>query len=137
VYIQDILRNISMTTVLQILLGLLGVICFLVSIKLLKNGAKLFTPLGQKLNSSMDNLLRFFGGIMLGLSSIFAWTTITINSQNELIYILGAAILFAAMGRLLSRQTVGAPPASKDFFMYAEFVLGTAVVVCQYFRSHI
>ncbi len=117
-----------MTTVLQILLGLLAVICFLVSIKLLKNGAKLFTPLGQKLNPSMDNLLRFFGGIMLGLSSIFAWATITINSQNELIYILGAAILFAAMGRLLSRQTVGAPPASKDFFMYAEFVLGVGLL---------
>ena len=107
------------------------------SIKLLKNGAKLFTPPGLKLNPSMDNLLRFFGGIMLSLSSIFAWTTITINPQNELIYILGAAILFAAMGRLLSRKTVGAPPTSKDFFMYAEFVLGVAVITSQHFRSHI
>lgn len=126
-----------MTTVLQILLSLLAVICFLVSIKLLKNGAKLFTSQGVKLNTSMDNLLRFFGGIMLGLSLIFAWTTITIESQGQLIYILGTAILFAAMGRLLSRQTVGTPPASKDIFMYAEFVLGTAVVVCQYFRTHV
>jgi hypothetical protein len=126
-----------MTIVLQILLGLLAVICFLVSIKLLKNGAKLFTSQGQKLNQSMDNLLRFFGGITLGLSLIFAWTTITIESQGALIYILGAAILFAAMGRLLSRQTAGVPRVSKDFFMWSEFVLGTAVVVCQYFRSHV
>lgn len=124
-----------MKIVLQILLGLLAVICCLVSIKLLKNGAKLFTPQGEKLNPSMDNLLRFFGGIMLGLSLIFAWTTITIDSQNQLIYILGTAILFAAMGRLLSRQTVGLPPASKDFFMWGEFVLGMAVIASQYLRT--
>jgi Domain of unknown function (DUF4345) len=124
-----------MTIALQILLGLLAVICSLVSIKLLKNGANLFTPKEEKPNPSLDNLLRFFGGIMLGLSIIFAWTTFTIDSQNDQIYILGFCILLAALGRLFSRQTVGVPPASKDFFMWAEFVLGSAVILCQYFRS--
>jgi Domain of unknown function (DUF4345) len=119
---------------LQILLALVAVICLLVSIKLLKNGHKLF-PATEKLHKTgLDNLLRFMGGLILGFAILCAWTALTITAQSSLVYLIGICLLLAAFGRLLSRQTVGIPPQPREFFMWAEFVLGIALIALQYLR---
>ena len=124
-----------MTLILQILLVLVALICAVVSQKLLRSGSKLFQTATEPLNKGLDNLLRFFGGLILGFAILCVWASVSITGQAQVISLIGVVLLFAALGRLLSSQTVGAPPPPRGLFMWAEFVLGISIIALQYLRS--
>ncbi|MDH4479682.1 MAG: DUF4345 domain-containing protein [Rhodoferax sp.] len=124
-----------MTNILQILLVLVAVICTGVSQMLLRSGGKLFQAATDSPSMGLDNLLRFFGGFILGFAILCAWAAVRISEQGELIYVIGTVLFLAALGRLLSRKTVGVPPPPRGLFMWGEFVLGTSIIAVQYLRA--
>ena len=57
----------------------------------------------------LDNVHRFMAGIYLGTGLICAWAAITVRRQGTLVYLIGVAVLLAALGRLISMSKVGLP----------------------------
>lgn len=98
-----------MTQILQILLGLVALICFLGGFNLLNKGTTAFLPENTPPSPILDNLFRFLAGIYFGLSFLLIWVALHLEQQGDLIYYIGIVIIFSGLGRLYSRIKVVLP----------------------------
>lgn len=119
---------------LQILLGMVALICLLGGVNLMLKGAHSFLPKTVPPQPILDDLFRFLSGIYFGLGFLMTWVVIHFHEINDLIYFIGIVVIFSGLGRLYSRIKVG--PAGKyfDSIMVVEIVLGITIVLLQYFR---
>ncbi len=123
-----------MELALQILLGILSLICLLGGANLLIKGAGYFLPESTPPQGILDNLFRFLSGIYLGLAFLLAWVVLNVHATNDLIYFIGIVVIFSGLGRLYSRVKIG--PAGKyfDYIMLFEIILGISLMLLQYCR---
>jgi len=123
-----------METTLQIILGIIALICFLGGVNLLTKGAQYFLPKETPPQIILDNVLRFLSGIYLGMGFLCSWAVIKIAEINDLVYLLGIIVLFSGLGRLYSRIKTGSGNAYLTFAMLLEFILAASLILLQYFR---
>ena len=119
---------------LQILLGLVSLICLSGGINLLIKGASSFLPGTIPTQRVLDNLFRFLSGIYFGLGFLMAWVVFNLHEINDLIYFIGVVVIFSGLGRLYSRIKVGSAGKYFDYIMVVEIILGISIVLLQYFR---
>jgi len=123
-----------MELTLQILLGLICLICLAGGMNLLIKGAGSFLPESIPPPRVLDNLFRFLSGIYFGLSFLMGWVVINFHATGQLIYFVGIVVVFSGLGRLYSRIKVGSAGKYFDFIMVFEIILGLAIILLQYFR---
>jgi Domain of unknown function (DUF4345) len=123
-----------MELTLQILLGVVSLICLLGGLNLLIKGAGSFLP-GKPSPPRLDNLFRFLSGIYFGLGFLMGWVVFHLHELNDLIYFIGIVVIFSGLGRLYSRRKVGSAGQYFDYIMVIEIILGISIILLQYFRS--
>ncbi|HEY5407908.1 MAG TPA: DUF4345 domain-containing protein [Ginsengibacter sp.] len=123
-----------MALALQILLGIVSLICLLGGINLLLKGSTSFLPKNIPTQPILDNLFRFLSGIYFGLGILMAWVVFNFHEINDLIYFIGIVVIFSGLGRLYSRIKVGSAGKYFDYIMLFEIILGTCIILLQYFR---
>lgn len=122
-----------MEIVLQILLGLVALICLLGGMNLLIKGAGSFLP-ETFAPPVLDNLFRFLSGIYFSLGFLMAYVVFNFHQINNLIYFIGIVVVFSGLGRLYSRIKVGPSTNYLKFIMIFEIILGIAILILEYFR---
>ncbi len=123
-----------METAIQIILGIIAMICFLGGTNLLVKGAGYFLPKEVPPQLMLDNVLRFLSGIYLGMGFLCAWAAFKVPEVNELIYLLGIVVICSGLGRLYSRLKMNKSTTYLNFVMALELALGAALILLQYFR---
>lgn len=123
-----------MELALQILMGLIAMICFLDGANILIKGTAHFLPEETPVQYVLDNLLRFLSGIYFGFGFLIAWSVFHISQIHELIYFFGIIVIFSGIGRLYSLLKVGSAGRYFNFIMIFEILLGISLMVLEYFR---
>jgi len=123
-----------MESIIQIILGILSIICFLGGANILVKGAGSFLPKETPPQVILDNVVRFLSGVYFGMGFLFVWTTFNIQGINDLIYFLGIVVCCSGLGRLYSRIKLGPGGNYLYFIMWFEIALGIALILLQYFR---
>lgn len=123
-----------MEIILQILLGIVALICLSGGLNLLIKGTASFLPEDTPAQPVLDDLFRFLSGIYFGLGFLMAWIVFNFHSVNDLNYFIGIVVIFSGLGRFYSRIKVG--PAGKYFdnIMVVEIILGFSIIILQYLR---
>ena len=119
---------------LQILIGLVSLICLFGGMNLLIKGAGSFLPKATPAPPVLDDLFRFLSGIYFSLGFLTAWVVFNLHEIHELIYFIGIVVVFSGLGRLYSRIKVGSAGKYFDFIMTFEIVLGLVIILLQYYR---
>ena len=119
---------------LQILLGIVSLICLLGGLNLLLKGANSFLPKTITDQRILDNLFRFLSGIYFGLGILMTWVVFNFHVINDLIYFIGIVVIFSGLGRLYSRIKVGSAGKYFDYMMVFEIILGISIILLQCFR---
>lgn len=122
-----------MELTLQILLGIVSLICLSGGLNLLIKGAGSFLPETTP-PPILDNLFRFLSGIYFGLGFLMTWVVFHLHQTNELNYFIGIVVICSGLGRLYSRMKVGSGGKYLDFIMIFEIILGISIILLQYFR---
>jgi hypothetical protein len=133
--IKETISNIlDMTVAIQIILGVLTVICFLGGANILVKGAGYFLPKETPPQVVLDNVVRFLAGVYFGMGFLLVWAVCNVGRLDELIYFLGIVVCCSGLGRLYSRIRMG--PGSRYLFivMCFEIALGLALILLQYLR---
>ena len=123
-----------MELTLQILLGLVAVICLLGGLNLLTKGIRSFLPESIPPQRVLDNLFRFLSGIYFGLGFLMAWVVFNFHELNHLIYFIGIVVVCSGLGRLYSGIKLGSAGKYFDYIMVFEIILGISIVLLQYAR---
>ena len=123
-----------MEIALQILLGLVALVCLLGGMNLLLKGTASFLPETVAAPPVLDNLFRFLSGIYFSLGFLMAYVVFNFHQIHDLIYFIGLVVLFSGLGRLYSRIKVGPLTNYLKFIMIFEIILGIAIVLLEYFR---
>jgi hypothetical protein len=123
-----------MELALQILLGLVALICLLGGLNLLLKGAGPFLP-GATPPPRLDNLFRFLSGIYFGLGFLMSWVVFHFHKVNDLIYFIGLVVIFSSLGRLYSKTKVGSAEKYFEYIMVVEIILGSSIVLLQWLRD--
>ena len=119
---------------LQILLGLVSLICLFGGLNLLIKGAGSFLPETIQTPPVLDNLFRFLSGIYFGLGFLMMWVVFNLHEIKDLIYFIGIVVIFSGLGRLYSRIKVGSGGKYLNFIMFFEILLGMMIILLEYFR---
>ena len=119
---------------MQILLGIVTVICLLGGMNLLIKGTGSFLPKASPPEPVLDNLFRFLSGIYFGLGFLMAWVVINLHKINDLIYLTGFVVICSGLGRLYSKIKVGSAGKYFEYIMIFEVMLGISIMLLQYFR---
>lgn len=117
---------------LQILLGLVALICFLGGSNLLLKGAMSFLPKETQPQLVLDDLFRFLSGIYFASGFLFAYAVFHLSTLGNMIYFLGLAVICSGLGRFYSRVKLGSAGKYFDFIMIFEFVLGLVIIALKY-----
>lgn len=123
-----------MVIALQVLLGLLSLICLLGGMNLLIKGADTFLTESIPAQKKLDNLFRFMSGIYFALGFLVAYVIYNLRYQDGLIYFIGLVVIFSGLGRLYSKIKVGSAGKYFDNMMIVELTLGAVIIVLQYLR---
>ncbi|MEO8516901.1 MAG: DUF4345 domain-containing protein [Flavobacterium sp.] len=123
-----------MELALQIILGMVALICLLGGLNLLRKGASAFLPETTPTPPILDNLFRFLSGIYFGLGILMAWVVLHVQEVNDLIFSIGIVVVFSGLGRLYSKSKVGTAGKYFDNIMLFEIVLGIAIILLHYFK---
>ncbi|MEO8854662.1 MAG: DUF4345 domain-containing protein [Ginsengibacter sp.] len=123
-----------MVIALQILLGLVNLICILGGMNLLTKGANAYLTEPIPTQRKLDNLFRFMSGIYFSLGFLVAYVIYNLRYQQGLIYFIGLVVVFSGLGRLYSKTKVGSAGKYFDNIMIVELTLGVAIIVLQYLR---
>ncbi|HET7116264.1 MAG TPA: DUF4345 family protein [Hanamia sp.] len=123
-----------MELLLQILLGIVSLVCLLGGLNLLLKGANSFLPKTIPVQRILDDLFRFLSGIYFGLGILMTWVVLNFHKINDLIYFIGIVVIFSGLGRLYSRIKVGSAGKYFDYMMVFEIILGISIILLQYFR---
>jgi hypothetical protein len=97
-------------------------------------GAGSFLPETTPTPPVLDNLFRFLSGIYFGLGFLMMWVVFNLHEINDLIYFIGIVVIFSGLGRLYSRIKVGSGGKYLNFIMFFEIILGTIIILLEYFR---
>src|SRR5690349_7367564 len=95
-----------MELALQILLGLVALICLLGGLNLLIKGAGSFSRESIP-PPVLDNLFRFLSGIYFSLGFLMSWVVFHFHQMNDLVYFIGIVVICSGLGRLYSKLKVG------------------------------
>lgn len=123
-----------MEIALQIILGIVALICLLGGTNILLKGAMHFLPKETPTQLVLDDLVRFLAGIYFGFSFLLAYAVFNMRDLGNAIYFLGIIVFFSGFGRLYSRIKVGTAGKYFDFVMTFEMILGITIVILQYFK---
>ncbi len=123
-----------MAIALQIVLGLLALICLLGGLDLLNKGAMGFLPKDHPPARELDNLFRFTSGIYFAMGFLLAYVVFTIGEHHTLLYFLGIVVLFAGLGRAWSMLRVGSAGNYHRAMMFLEMGLGLLIIVFETLR---
>ncbi len=123
-----------MDLALQILLGLVALICLFGGMNLIRKGVGSFLPDNITVPTYLDNIFRFLSGIYFSLGFLLTWVVCNIHQISDLIYCIGLVVIFSGFGRLYSRIKVGSAGKKTDRIMMFEIILGICIVLLQYFR---
>jgi hypothetical protein len=102
--------------VLQIVLGILGLIPILTGALNLMLGASALNIFGAAVspdvlnNVVIDSQIRFLGAIWLGVGIVLYWALPAIEKQTTLFRLLIGSIFLGGIGRSISAFSVGTPP---------------------------
>jgi Domain of unknown function (DUF4345) len=102
--------------VLQVVMGVLGLIPILTGGLDLMLGAKALNIVGAMVSSEalnnvvLDSQIRFFGAIWFGVGIVLYWMLPAIEKQATLFRLLLGIIFLGGIGRLISVFLVGIPP---------------------------
>ncbi|MCC7402604.1 MAG: DUF4345 domain-containing protein [Chitinophagaceae bacterium] len=118
-----------MSLAISILLGLVGIICFLGGANIMIGGAMHFLPKEIPAQLVLDNLVRFLAGIYLGSGFLCAYATFHAESIGNIIYFPGLIVVFSGMGRLYSRLEIGPAGNYFDIIMVVEIVIGLSIIL--------
>ncbi|MFI5194835.1 MAG: DUF4345 domain-containing protein [Chitinophagales bacterium] len=119
---------------LQVLLGIVALICLSGGLNLLIKGANSFLPETVPSQRILDNLFRFLSGIYFGQAFLMTWVIFNLHEIKDLIYFIGIIVIFSGLGRLYSRIKVGSAGKYFDYIMVFEIILGISIAILQYFR---
>jgi len=123
-----------MELVLQIVLGVVSLICLGMGTNLLLKGVASFLPKATAPQPALDNPFRFLSAMFLSFGFLLIWIVIHIQEIHDLIYFVGTVVLFAGLGRLYSILKVGSAGAYLFYAMLVEIMLGIGIILLQYFR---
>ncbi len=123
-----------MQTALQILLGIVAIICLSGGTNLLIKGTTSFLSKTDLPNPVLDNLFRFLSGIYFGLGFLMAWVVFNLSEVTDLIYFIGIVVIFSGLGRLYSKIKVGSAGKYFEYIMIFEIILGISIILLEYFR---
>lgn len=123
-----------MQTALQILLGIVAIICLSGGTNLLIKGTTSFLSKTDLPNPVLDNLFRFLSGIYFGLGFLMAWVVFNLSEVTDLIYFIGIIVIFSGLGRLYSKIKVGSAGKYFEYIMIFEIILGISIILLEYFR---
>lgn len=119
---------------LQIVLGLVALICLLGGMNLLNKGAMAFLPKDHPPARELDNLFRFTSGIYFAMGFLLVHVAFTIDQYHALLYFLGIVVLFAGLGRAWSMLRVGSAGNYHRAMMFVEMGLGLLIIVFEALR---
>ncbi len=123
-----------MAIALQIVLGLVALICLLGGLNLLNKGAMAFLPKGHTPAQELDNLFRFTSGIYFATGFLLLHVIFNIHQYHTLLYFLGFIVFFAGMGRAWSMLRVGSAGNYHRAMMFGELGLGLLIIALQALR---
>lgn len=123
-----------MAITLQIVLGLVALICLLGGLNLLNKGAMAFLPKDHPPARELDNLFRFTSGIYFAMGFLLVHVMFNIAQYHTLLYFLGFIVFFAGVGRAWSMLRVGSAGNYHRAMMFVELALGLLVIVLQAMR---
>ena len=118
-----------MEIILQILIALTTLICFLGGANLLMKGTAAYLPKDLPAQLELDNLFRFTSGIYFGLGFLMLWITFHMKEAGEVIFYIGIVVVFSGLGRLYSKTKVGSAGKYFENIMIVEIVLGLAIII--------
>lgn len=121
-----------MALTLQIIIGLVAMICLAGGLNILIKGAGFFLPKELDRQKVLDNLVRFLSGIYFSLGFLLIYVLLHIPEMGGLIYFVGLVVICSGLGRLISRLVVGSAGAYFDYVMILEVLLGISIIVLQY-----
>ncbi|MCZ2458388.1 MAG: DUF4345 domain-containing protein [Chitinophagales bacterium] len=121
-----------MALAISILLGLVGIICFLGSANIMIKGAMHFLPKETPAQLVLDNLVRFLTGIYLGSGFLCAYASFHAESLGNIIYFLGLIVVFSGLGRLYFRLKICPAGNYFDIIMVVEIVLGFSIILLKW-----
>ena len=78
--------------VLQILLGIVALICFPGGMNLLRKGAQSFLPAETPTQVTLDNVFRFPSGIYFSMGFLLVWVVFHIHDTQDVICFLGMVV---------------------------------------------
>lgn len=123
-----------MESALQILSGIVSLICLAGGTHLLVKGVANFLPGAPPAKPLLDNIFRFLSAIYLSMGFLMAWVAINMHQVHELNYLTGIVVICAGLGRLYSRIKVGSAGKYTDYIMLFEIILGISIALLQFFR---
>lgn len=123
-----------MEIALEILLGIVALICFLGGANVLIKGVMYFLPKETPTQLVLDDLIRFLGGIYFSMGFLFVYAAWNISTMGDLPYYLGIIVIFSGLGRLYSRIKVGSAGKYFDFITIVEILLGSSIIILEWLR---
>jgi len=123
-----------MELILQILFGVISLICLLVGANSLIKGTGSFLPEYIPPQPKLDNAFRFFSGMFFSFAFLLIWMIFHIETTTQIIYLVGWVVTSAGLGRFYSRIKVGSAGKYYDCIMVIEILLGISIMLLQYFR---
>lgn len=128
--------NATIELILEIVLGIVMLLCFFGGSNLLKKGVKGFLDENSDPPQRLDNIFRFLSGIYFGLGFLMCWIIVHLPELRDIIYFIGIVVICSAAGRLYSTMKVGSAGRNSDITMMLEFIGGIAIIILQWFRAH-
>lgn len=123
-----------MELALQVILGVVTLLCFTIGANLFIKGAMPFLPKSTPPQPKLDNAFRFLSGMFFSFGFLLIWIIIHIETTTDFIYLVGLVVISAGLGRLYSRIKIGSAGSYYDFVMLAEISIGISIALLQYFR---
>jgi hypothetical protein len=119
---------------LQILLGIVALICLSGGLNLLIKGVGYFLPKTTPPQPVLDNVFRFLSGMYFSMGFLITWVVFNPHETGEVMYPIGIVVTCSGLGRLYSRMKVGVAGGNMDRIMVLEVVLGISIIILQYSR---
>ena len=115
---------------LQVFLAALGAVAVVAGLVGVFTGPSLIRGAGA-ISPSVDSELRFFAAWYVGAGGLLLWTVPRVEREGGLIRGLCAAVLLAALGRVVSLVVAGRPHPLYLVLMAIEFAIPIVVVPWQ------
>ena len=123
-----------MELLLQLIFGILAMICLTGGTLLFIKGSSRFIDEPIPPQPRLDNIFRFLSGMYFAFGFMLIWFIFHIQTTTSIIYLIGFVVICAGCGRFYSSRKVGSPSKYHTFIMYIEIAIGLTVILLQYLR---